>query len=235
MAWSNQDAMALNTLLYWICGLPQAGARGSRVPDKDALRAANSLARKAGVTPQGSLSPETLQASWPVRTDLFTPGTCAVCGCTDDRACPGGCWWINGSNTLCSECAFKLGLISGDIDPPSLELWIDLSNWSQATFGSDSERGPIGPLKHLKLEADEAIAKPTDAVEYSDILILLFDAARRAGITHNQLIEVAQEKLQQCKGRKWNVPAADQPTEHVRSDRELRDRAIIQAIDDGDL
>lgn len=27
---------------------------------------------------------------------------CRVCGCTDDRACPGGCWWV--SWDLCSSC-----------------------------------------------------------------------------------------------------------------------------------
>ena len=28
---------------------------------------------------------------------------CRVCGCTDDRACPGGCWWVD--TDLCSSCA----------------------------------------------------------------------------------------------------------------------------------
>lgn len=28
---------------------------------------------------------------------------CRVCGCTDERACPGGCWWIQWD--LCSACA----------------------------------------------------------------------------------------------------------------------------------
>jgi hypothetical protein len=27
---------------------------------------------------------------------------CRVCGCTDDRACPGGCWWVD--DDLCSAC-----------------------------------------------------------------------------------------------------------------------------------
>lgn len=32
---------------------------------------------------------------------------CVVCGCTDERACPGGCWWVdNGSLAdVCSACA----------------------------------------------------------------------------------------------------------------------------------
>lgn len=29
--------------------------------------------------------------------------TCRVCGCTDDRACPGGCHWVG--QDLCSACA----------------------------------------------------------------------------------------------------------------------------------
>lgn len=27
---------------------------------------------------------------------------CSACGCTDDRACPGGCFWIGPA--LCSAC-----------------------------------------------------------------------------------------------------------------------------------
>lgn len=29
--------------------------------------------------------------------------TCRVCGCTDDHACEGGCWWVEAD--LCSTCA----------------------------------------------------------------------------------------------------------------------------------
>jgi hypothetical protein len=31
------------------------------------------------------------------------PGTCSSCGCTDERACEGGCSWV--TPTLCSACA----------------------------------------------------------------------------------------------------------------------------------
>lgn len=33
--------------------------------------------------------------------------TCRVCGCTEDRACPGGCWWVadvDEHGDLCSQC-----------------------------------------------------------------------------------------------------------------------------------
>lgn len=29
--------------------------------------------------------------------------TCRICGCTDERACPGGCWWVEPD--FCSACA----------------------------------------------------------------------------------------------------------------------------------
>lgn len=30
---------------------------------------------------------------------------CHVCGCTDGRACPGGCGWTDATHTLCTACA----------------------------------------------------------------------------------------------------------------------------------
>lgn len=42
-------------------------------------------------------------------------GACIYCGCTDDHACPGGCYWIIShkvcSNPKCVEKAKKEGLI----------------------------------------------------------------------------------------------------------------------------
>jgi hypothetical protein len=29
---------------------------------------------------------------------------CRGCGCTDERACPGGCEWVPGGADLCSRC-----------------------------------------------------------------------------------------------------------------------------------
>jgi hypothetical protein len=35
---------------------------------------------------------------------LLLPGTCRICGCTDDEACEGGCFWLDSTATLCSQC-----------------------------------------------------------------------------------------------------------------------------------
>jgi hypothetical protein len=50
-------------------------------------------------------------ARWNNRPDPreFTMGTCGVCGCTDDRACEGGCHWVNEDHTLCIQCSDALG------------------------------------------------------------------------------------------------------------------------------
>jgi len=41
-------------------------------------------------------------------------GACRVCGCTDNNACDGGCWWVETgqvepAHTLCSSCAGQPG------------------------------------------------------------------------------------------------------------------------------
>ena len=90
------------------------------------------------------------------------------------------------------------------------------SLWSQATFGSDIERGPIGALKHLALEAVEAQQRPDDIVEYADCLLLLLDSSRRAGFTPRDLIEAAHEKMAVNKQRQWPRTEGDVPSQHAR-------------------
>jgi hypothetical protein len=38
---------------------------------------------------------------------VFMPGVCRECGCTDERACPGGCSWVEPD--LCSACVEAAG------------------------------------------------------------------------------------------------------------------------------
>ena len=113
------------------------------------------------------------------------------------------------------------------------KFWNEQSEWSQATFGTDTERGPLGALKHLEKEAKEAqrevekiqrIQSNTDSsiadslnTEIADCLFLTFDAARRAGMTLDSLLDTAFRKLEINKQRKWNKPTSDEPVEHVRS------------------
>ena len=96
------------------------------------------------------------------------------------------------------------------------EFWVELSEWSQATFGADGERGPIGPLKHLAKEVQEALADPGDLIEYADLLFLVFDATRRAGFSFEDLLAACWRKLAINRARTWPKPSSDEPVEHVR-------------------
>lgn len=97
------------------------------------------------------------------------------------------------------------------------DLASDQSQWSQATFGADSVRGPMGALKHLEREAKEAQADPTNIEEYADCFLLILDAARRAGIKPIELMKAAQAKMEINKARQWPKPVDDEPVEHVKT------------------
>jgi hypothetical protein len=43
--------------------------------------------------------------SYPRRKTKSREHTCRKCGCTDSRACSGGCFWADKKKTLCSNCA----------------------------------------------------------------------------------------------------------------------------------
>jgi dATP/dGTP diphosphohydrolase len=115
-------------------------------------------------------------------------------------------------------------------------FWAAQSEWSQATFGTDQERGPIGALKHLAKEVQEALDSEKDGkldlMELVDCLFLTFDSTRRAGFSYDQLLSKAWEKLRINKARKWSKPTSDEPVEHDRSGEAPTPAASAEA--DGD-
>ena len=109
------------------------------------------------------------------------------------------------------------------------DLARDLSEWSQATFGTDLERGPIGAVRHLQKEAGEVErallageSKERVTEELADCLILVIDASRRHGVKPMELFKAAYAKLQVNRGRKWPKPTSDEPVEHVREPESAR-------------
>ena len=79
----------------------------------------------------------------------------------------------------------------------------EIESFSDSAFGNPSERNELGPLYKLKDELDELIAKTDDTLEWADCMLLLLDAARRKGITPEQLFGYCLEKLEINRGRKW--------------------------------
>jgi hypothetical protein len=102
--------------------------------------------------------------------------------------------------------------------PNFAQFWDEQSEWSQRTFGTDHERGPVGPLKHLAKEVQEVLSDTSDRMEYADLQFLVFDAARRAGLTCQELLALCFEKLDINKKRQWQKPtSSDEAVEHVRT------------------
>jgi hypothetical protein len=111
-------------------------------------------------------------------------------------------------------------------------FWNEQGEWSQKTFGLDKERGPLGSLKHLEKEAREAqnaVSLAVDRggdflerveVEIADCLFLTFDAARRAGMSLDSLIDTCFRKLEINKTRKWGVSKPGEAVEHIREKHE---------------
>ncbi len=136
----------------------------------------------------------------------------------------------------CSEC--------GDLDgchmPAKIrdnrldlsEFWDAHSEWSQVTFGTDKERGPIGPLKHMLKELQNELLplyttnqdvelSDIDAIEeFADILFLLFDACRRAGYQFEDLRLAVNLKLKKNSQRKWQKGGVNDAIEHIREEIE---------------
>ena len=59
-------------------------------------------------------------------TELELTPTCRFCGCTDDCACEGGCYWID--SDLCSRC------VDCYLEVPALSVWEGYGLAAEAVF-----------------------------------------------------------------------------------------------------
>ena len=92
----------------------------------------------------------------------------------------------------------------------------NLRAWSDKNFGPRRERGPIGSLKHLAKEVQEAISDPHDIMEYADMQFLMLDALHRAGFSPHDLNEAMEKKMKILETRTYPKVAHDEPREHIR-------------------
>lgn len=53
---------------------------------------------------------------------------CVGCGCTDERACEGGCSWASTKPSICSSCEPQKGYVYKDARPGSLGLRVVVVN-----------------------------------------------------------------------------------------------------------
>lgn len=125
---------------------------------------------------------------------------------------------ISDCDGCCPKCGTRIHLdeepyIAPLSAPDRDQVRREHAEWSQATFGNV---GPVGPLKHLRREVLETIAKPHDLIEWADMQFLLWDAQRRAGITDEQITQAMIEKLAINKQRSWPEPKGGEPRLHIK-------------------
>lgn len=104
------DANDINTVLHWAMGHPARWPGGPPVTDEDATAAAKGLAAKTYRALSGGLTPDQVELKRTAAAD--TDPACRVCGCTEDKPCPGGCAWVEDPKLLgelCSPCEQLLG------------------------------------------------------------------------------------------------------------------------------
>jgi ParB/RepB/Spo0J family partition protein len=110
------------------------------------------------------------------RKNAPVPGTCQYCGCTDDNACSGGCSWVNGSQTVCSnpECVAKFEA-ENDLNGPSddsIEEAAGMRDSDAEDEDDDEEAPPLFPADRRTPRGTIIPARPVfhigDRVRYTE-------------------------------------------------------------------
>ena len=89
--------------------------------------------------------------------------------------------------------------------------------FSEKTFGPGKRTKGI--LEHIKAEILEVYEAPTDLEEWTDILILAFDGAWRAGHSPEDIVKALYDKQVKNINRKWPAPVSeDESIMHIKEE-----------------
>jgi len=89
----------------------------------------------------------------------------------------------------------------------------DIADFTDNVFGQSN---PVSKLHHLQEEVAELIEEPEDTLEWADCMILLIDAAKKAGHDMDDLYGFIQAKMDINKKRKWSAPDENGVVRHVK-------------------
>lgn len=91
---------------------------------------------------------------------------CRVCGCSQDHACPGGCYWL--TDDLCSNCGYSIATCEGTIidDKESYQITNGTAKiLAEDITSEDIAEGFIyGYADALGLGSDDVELKPGDKI-----------------------------------------------------------------------
>lgn len=92
------------------------------------------------------------------------------------------------------------------------DIQYGISEWTENQFPN---RTTESITKHLESEIEEIRRDPSDAMEYADAMMLIFDCASFNNIRASDILSAMCKKLEINKKRKWGEPNADGYVEHI--------------------
>lgn len=107
------------------------------------------------------------------------------------------------------------------------EQFEKISKWQDKTFGKATAMSKVAHLKEEVNELNNAIWADAGSeinhsnirakrMEFADCFILLFGAAASDGMTHDDIINCIEEKMQINYKRKWGKPKANGVVNHIK-------------------
>lgn len=131
----------------------------------------------------------------------------------------GATLYVVGPRPVCVNCADQLrqaGVsdIRWKLTVDTLEsVLADVVSWARQTF---KQATLFSEVEHLRREAEELAADPTNESEIADVLILLAQVAARQNV---DLAKVVSQKMRVNRSRIWGEPDEHGVVEHVRAVR----------------
>lgn len=106
------------------------------------------------------------------------------------------------------------------------QLFEEITKWQDETFPHSTEQSRIAHLKKEVLELEKAVVqhqRRPNAVtiddkkdEYTDCFFLLFGAAKKAGMSYEDICNAILRKFRVNEKRKWGKPDKNGVVEHIR-------------------
>ena len=106
-------------------------------------------------------SEEFNDAEYPEPNPEAVPGTCRICGCTDDCGCPGGCEWVE--EDLCSRCSEIVEEFVATVRNQANNLEDVMNNVDQLVNPEDYQEGGIYGDDCIDLDEDQAYQEDLSA------------------------------------------------------------------------
>lgn len=100
------------------------------------------------------------------------------------------------------------------------ELFEEITTWQDKTFPESTElsrvRHLLKEVQELECELELFDRKQEKILEYADCFFLLFGAAKKMGMTYDDICAAIEVKFNINKKRQWGKPDKDGVVEHIK-------------------